>query len=149
MFIDKLLSPAISKALSSFTVSTQVIGSVMDFGEARNNGLLANTYGPGWVVTVKGATSGGASTINVQLVTDNVVGLASPTVLWQSGVLALTDVDNDGVQYFIPVPDTDNWEQFVAFRAVVGTAVFTGGTIDIEFVADKRKWRAYPATNNV
>lgn len=146
MIIDKLLSPAILLPLSSLTVSTQVIGSVMDWGQARNNGLLATPYGPGFDINVRNATSGGAATLTLQLVTDNNVSLSSPTVLFTTSALALAALN--AYDSFVSLPETDSWERYVAWRAIVGTAVFTGGTLSIEFVANKRAWRAYPAQGN-
>lgn len=146
MIIDKLLSPAILLPLSNLTVSTQVIGSVMDWGTARNQGLLARPYGPGFDINVRNATSGGAATLTLQLVTDDNAALSSPTVLFATSALALAALakyDN-----WVPLPETDSWERYVAWRAIVGTAAFTGGTLSIEYVADKRNWRAYPAQGN-
>lgn len=146
MIIDKLMSPAILLKLSTLTVSTQVLGEVKDLGAPRNNGLLATPYGPGWEINVRGATSGGAATMNLQLVTDDNVALSSPFVLWTSGVIALADLNK--YDLFVPVPASDKWERFFAFRAIVGAAVFTGGTISTEYTAGNRNWRAYPAQGN-
>ena len=146
MIIDKLTSPAIKKALADFTVSTQVIGSVMDWGAARDQGLLSLPYGPGWDLNVRGATSGGASTLNLQLVTATTPALSSPTVLFSTGATALASLVK--FDQFLPLPQTNSWERYVAWRAVVGTAVFTGGTLSIEYVANARNWRGYPAQGN-
>lgn len=149
MIIDKLLSPAINVALTTLTTSAATIGSVMDFGADRNNGLIATTYGPGWVVTVNGATSGGASTLNLSLVTSDSASLTSPTTLWSVSAIPLADVQGRGKQFFVPVPSTNDWKRYVAFRGNAGTAVFTGGELSIEFTADFRNWRAYDAVSNV
>lgn len=146
MIIDKLLSPAVKLPLSTFTVATHTLGTVMDWGTARNQGLLARPYGPGFDINVRGATSGGAATATLLLVTDDNAALSSATTLWTSGSIALASL----VKYdnFIPLPETDLWERYVAWRLTVGTAVFTGGTLSIEYVADERNWRGYPAQGN-
>lgn len=146
MIIDKLLSPAILLKLNTFTVATQVVGSVMDFGSVRNQGLLATPYGPGWDINVRGATSGGASTMALQLVTDDNSALSSPTILWSISAVTLANLNK--YDNFLPVPESDLWERYVAFRAIVGTAVFTGGTLSIEYAAGKRNWKGYPAQGN-
>ncbi len=146
MIIDKLLSPAIGKALTSFTVSTQVIGSVMDFSDARNLGLLATPYGPGWDINVRDATSEAAATLGLQLVTDDNSSLSTPTVIWTQTGIALASLTK--FDLFLPIPSSDLWERYVAFRAIVGTAVYTGGTISIEYTANNRNWRGYPAQGN-
>lgn len=145
MIIDKLMSPAIGVALSGFTVSTQTVGTVLDLGADRNQGLIVNGYGPGWVVTIKDATSGGAATLTLSLITSAASNLGTPTTLWTGTALALATLADDGTQFFVGVPDSDDWLRYAAFRATVGTAVYTAGTISIEYVADARRWRAYPA----
>jgi len=145
MIIDKLTSPATKLALSGLAVSTQTIGAGMDFGVARNNGLLANPYGPGYALRVTGATSGGAATLNLLFVTDDNLGLGSPTTLWSTGALALASLNDYSL--FVPLPNTDAYEQFLGWRATVGTAVFTAGLLSVEYVADYRMWRAYNAEN--
>lgn len=153
MIIDKLLSPAIKRALADFTVSTQTIvppgnerAGVMDWGAARNNGLLANPYGPGWDINVRGATSVGAATLGLNLITSAAANLSSPVTLFTLTPQALAALNK--FDLFVPMPETDTYLRYIAWQAVVGTAVFTGGTLSIEFVADARKWRAYPSQGN-
>ena len=143
MIIDKLLSPAVSADLSDFTVSTQVIGSGMDLGSVRNNGVYGNASNPGFVLTVRDATSGGSATLNLLFVTDDNEALASTATLWSTGAIALASLDE--YQLFVPMPVLDTYQQFIGWKATVGTAVFTGGTLSIEYVADFRQWRAYDA----
>lgn len=147
MIIDRLLSTA-KVALTGLNTSTQVTlnSPVLDFGVPANQGLMAASDGPGFVITIKGGTSGGASTLTLRLVTDDNVDLASPTVLETIGPIALADtVDN---QIIVPIPATDAWERFAAWQAIAGTAVFTGGTVEVNYVANIRQWRAYPAQDN-
>lgn len=147
MIIDRLLSTA-KVALTGLNTSTQVTlnSPVLDFGVPANQGLMAASDGPGFVITIKGGTSGEASTLTLRLVTDDNVGLATPTVLETIGPIALADtVDN---QIIVPIPATDAWERFAAWQAIAGTAVFTGGTVEVNYVANIRQWRAYPAQGN-
>lgn len=146
MIIDKLMSTNDGVALSSLTVSTQSL-KVLDLGAARNNGLFTGTERPGFVVTIKGATSGGASTIAILLKTDDNTAMSSATTLYTGNTLALAAVAGAGTQFFIPMPNSDSHERYLAIQATVGTAVFTGGTVEVEYVADYRQWRAYPAEN--
>ena len=150
MIIDKLLSTTAIALTTLTTASMTALNSpVLDFGVAANQGLVNQSgYGPGWVITVAGATSGGASTLSVQLVTAADAALTSPTVLWTVTGIALADIAGKGKQFFVPVPNTDDWKRYAAFRAQAGTAVFTGGTIEVEYTSDIRKWRAYPSVLN-
>jgi hypothetical protein len=153
MIIDKLLSPAIQRALSGFTVSTQTISplgsfnsGVMDMGAARNHGLVAKPFGPGWDINFRGGTSGGAATATLLLVTDDNPALSSPTTLYTSPTFTLAQTVKGDL--FVPLPDLDTYERYLAWRITVGTAVFTGGTLSIEFVSDMRRYRAYPSQGN-
>lgn len=153
MIIDKLLSPAIRLALSTLTVSTQTLvppgsgqSGVIDLQAARNNGLLGKPYGPGWDINVRGATSGGAATLNLQLITSAAANLSSPVTLFSTGVQALAALNK--YDNFLTLPDSDAYLRYIAWQAVVGTAVFTGGTLSIEFTSDMRRWRAYPSQGN-
>lgn len=152
MIIDKIMSPAIKTALSGYTVSTQTVGGatgVFDTaptGLGRNHGLLAKAYGPGWRLAGRGATSGGAATAQFFLVTDDNAALSSPATLFTSNVYSLANMVK--MDLFVPLLDSDSYERYLAWRIAVGTAVFTGGTLSIEYVADNRRWRAYPAQGN-
>lgn len=147
MIIDKLLSPAIDLALSTLTVSTQTLGTAMDWGSAKSQGLLSTPYGPGWEINVRGATSGGASTLTLLLVTDDNAAFSSATTLYTTGAIALASL----VTYdlWLPLPNVTTWERYVGWRATVGTAVFTGGTLSVEYAANNRNYRAYPAQGNM
>lgn len=152
MIIDKIMSPAIKAALSGYTVSTQTVGGaagVMDTGPTglgRNHGLTSKPYGPGWRLAGRGATSGGAATAQLLLVTDDNAALSSPTTLFTSPVYTLANMVK--MDLFVPTPDTDSYERYIAWRIIVGTAVFTGGTLSIEYLAGMRRWRAYPSQGN-
>lgn len=150
MIIDQTLSPAIKTLLSAYAVSTQIVGGaskVFDFGVARNNGLVGKSFsGHGWEINGRGATSGGAATATLTLVTDDNAALSSPTVLYTSPTFTLAQMVK--MDLFVPMPDTDLFERYVAWRIAVATAVFTGGTLSVEYVADKRSWRGYPSTTN-
>ena len=152
MIIDKLMSPAIKTLLSTYTVSTQTVGGaagVMDTGPTglgRNHGLAVKPYGPAWRLAGRGATSGGAATATLLLVTDDNAALSSPTTLWTSPTYTLAQMVK--MDNLLQLPDTDAYERYIAWRITVGTAVFTGGSLSIEFVGDVRRWRAYPAQGN-
>ena len=146
MIIDKLLSPAIELALSTLTVSTQTLGTVMDMGAARNHGLAVKPYGPGWRIASRGATSGGAATATFALVTDDNAALGTPTTLYTSPTYTLAQMVNTTL--IVPIPDSDAYERYLAWRVIVGAFAFTGGTLSVEYAADMRRWRAYPAQGN-
>ncbi len=148
MIIDKLISPAINVALSSLAVSTQTVGDVIDFQGIRDQGLLATPYGPGFAGFARAATSGGAATLALSLVTDDNAALSSPTAIWTSATFTLGQVAGAGQKFWVPLPDILTYERYLALRVTVGTAVFTGGLLDFEFAANKRRWKGYPSVKN-
>lgn len=148
MIVDKLLSPVTPQLLASLTVSTQLLGAVMDFSSIRDQGLLATPYGPGWQLDVNSGTSGGAATLQLQLVTDDNIALSSPAILWTGPAWTLANTAGLGQKVWLPLPDLTNYERYIAFRAIVGTAVFTAGNLNIEYVANKRRWKGYPSVKN-
>jgi len=153
MIIDKLMSPAIRLPLSGLTISTQTLvppgdgqAGVIDLGVARNIGMMSKSNGPAWEINVRGATSAGAATMALQLITSASSGLGSPTTLFTTGVTTLANLVKFD-QFFI-VPDSDAVLRYIAWQAIVATAVFTGGTVSVEYVADMRRYRAYTAQGN-
>lgn len=153
MIIDKLLSPAIRLPLSGLAVATAILtppgsgqSGIMDFQVARNNGLIFSPFGPAWDINVRGATSGGAATLTLNLLTSAAANMSSPVTLFTTGALALAALNKFDREVIIP--DTDQWLRYVAWQVTVGTAVFTGGTLSIEFAEQMRKYRAYPAQGN-
>lgn len=146
MIIDKLMSPAVNGLLTQFgTGARTLIGTAIDLKVPANQGLIATTYGPGFVITLDKATSGGSATLTLDLVTSDVAALTSPEVLWTGAAIALAAMVGAGTQLFLPVPDSNAYKRYIGFRGQAGTAAFTAGEISIEYVANNRNWRAYPA----
>lgn len=143
MRIDKLLSPLIKVALSSVASSLTKIGETIDLGANRNNGVFPTANVAGWVVTLNGGASGGAATLTLEIVTSANADLSSPTVLATKTAIGLADTVKN--QFFIPVPQTNDWKRYLGVRAAYGTAAFTGGTVSVEFTDHYRNYRAYPA----
>ena len=83
MIIDKLMSTHDGVALSGLSVGNNTL-KALELGAARNNGLFVNSNQPGWVVTIKGGTSGGAATIALAVLTDDNSAMSSPTTLYTS-----------------------------------------------------------------
>lgn len=143
MLIDNLLSTR-GKALSGLGTSAfTTLGEVIDLGPNRNQGFNAQSDKGGWAIYVNGATSAGASTLSLRLVTSATAALGSPVVLWSVSGITLAQAVKHRI--WLPVPDSDEWLRYMAFQGQAGTAVFTGGTFAAEFAAQKPHWRAYPA----
>lgn len=146
MLIDSLMSPARKLALNTGAAGNYDLGPAIDLDVARNNGVFSGqTVDPGFLLTVTtAATSGGAATLNVQLLTDDNAAMSSPVVLGEFGVKALAALTL-GAQFFLELPDTNLFERYIRFRQVTGVAAFTAGAVSVEFIANRRNWRAYPS----
>jgi len=145
MIIDKLMQVA-HKASLAVAAGTRLFGSVLDMQVARNNGLLSATQQPGFLITFTTAMAGAGASVQFALVTDAAANLATPTVLATSEVVATAD-GVVGKQLFIPLPDTDSYEQYLGFQQITTGATITAGAVSIEFTAGKRNWRAYPTSH--
>jgi hypothetical protein len=143
--IDLLLSPAVKVPLTGLTTTMATLGEVIPLGAPRNQGLAVDSLHAGWVVTIAGATSAGAATLELQFLTSDTANMAAPVTLFSRTGITVASAAGRGIQFFIPVEDSDRWKQYLAVQARYGTAALTGGTISVEFTANYRKWRAYPA----
>lgn len=144
MIVDKLMQIAYKASIAE-AAGTSLFGDILDMSVARNNGLLS-TDQPGFVITFTTAMVGAGASVQFTLVTDSDPALGSPTVLASSEVVA-TAAGIVGKQLFIPLPDTDLYEQYIGAQQITTGATITAGAVSIEFVANKRKWRAYPSSH--
>lgn len=146
MLIDSLMSPARKLAFNLGAAGNYDFGPAIDLDVARNNGVFpAQSVEPGFLLTITTtATSGGAATANFQLLTDDNAAMSSPVVIGEFGVKPLAELAV-GKQHFLRLPDTNLFERYIRFRQVTGVAAFTAGAASLEFLANRRNWRAYPS----
>lgn len=134
MIADALLSAR--EDLSKLTNAWATIGEVMDFGVPSDQGEATGTASPGWMVTMTNPTGGAA--VDVQILTSAADNLGTPTTM---GTVTFT---NAGGQAFIPVAKGD-WLRYVAIQAKGSSTAFSTGELRVDFMANERNWRAYPA----
>lgn len=144
MIVDKLMQIAYQASIAE-SIGTSLFGSILDMSDVRNNGLLS-TDQPGFVITFTTPMAGAGASVQFTLVTDADPALGSPVVIASSEVVA-TAAGVVGKQLFIPLPDTDLYEQYIGAQQITTGAAITDGAVSIEFVANKRKWRAYPSSH--
>jgi len=145
MIIDKLMQVEYKGTLAVAT-GTRLFGDALDMKDVRNHGHLSASERPGFLITFTTAMAGVGASVQFALVTDSASNLASPTVLATSEVVATAD-GVIGKQLFIPLPDTDSYEQYLGFQQITTGATITAGAVSIEFTAGKRNWRAYPTSH--
>lgn len=80
-------------------------------------------------------TSGGAATVQVQLITDDDVAFGSPVTVFDSGEIALADLVS-GYQFFLHRLPKNVMQRYSRVLIIIGTAVLTAGSIDAFFAMD-------------
>jgi len=144
MIIDKLMSPAYKASIVAGATGNTLLGDALDLSDIRNNGMLNRSGNPGFVITFTTAMAGAGSSVSFAILTDSAANMATPVVLATSEVVALA-AGLVGKQLFIPLPETDAYEQFIAIRQITAGAAISGGAVSVEFTSDMPKWRAYPS----
>lgn len=136
-------------ALNTGAAGTYLIGDVIDTAPGpltRDAGLADGLW---FVVQVDtAATSGGAATLQLKLVSDAQAAIAtdgSATEHLVTPVFALAAVSPAGKQLFAAKVPPGAYERYIGVLQVTGTAAFTGGKLNAFFTKDLAKWNAYPA----
>lgn len=149
MLTDKLLTVGLPVALSTAAPATSKLGAEIDL-------LYTNLdQGEGWPMylcasVAVAATSGGASTLALQLVTASDAALsAGVQVLATSATFAMADLTPAGKRLLIlAIPKGVEYGRYMGVRQVVGGVAFTGGSLNVLFTIDPDNWRAYPEGQN-
>lgn len=150
------------QTLNGFTVATTALANVIDSGPLGGQNTPATNAGRDWgvgypawlyVLFIAAPTSGGASTIQGQLVTSAAAALTSPTTMldlfggaqtFNGGKFAA------GTAYKFALPrqgiaGTLGWKQFIGINLTVATAALTGGTISAFLTRDLQDNLLYAA----
>ena len=142
MIMDKRIEFADAIALNTGVAGSYLVGDVLDLGLARDVGLGEYFW---LVINVQTtATSGGAATLVVNLVTDSAAALSSPVILVSSASFAVAALIAGVNVLAIRLPaEGVAYKRYIGIQQVTGTAAFTAGKIDAFMVQDYAKWRAY------
>lgn len=151
MILDTLNTLASRVALATAGTGRQVIADQIDLR------LVASNIGAGKpvyiVVQVNNAvTSGGAATVDFEVVSDATAALAtdgSSTRHLSTGPLALAALGANRFVLVAALPQTGNYERFLGLVANVGTAALTGGTVSAFLTYDPPDaWVSSPDASN-
>lgn len=149
MLTDKLLTVGMPVALSTASPATSKLGDAIDLAVADLD------QGEGWpfyfyASVAVAATSGGAATLALQVVTaDNEALTTNPTVLLTTPTYALAAVGPAGARLaMIAIPKGLLYQRWLGVRQVVGGVAFTAGSVNAFFTLDPDNWRAYPEGMN-
>lgn len=144
MLIDSKLKFAAAAELGN--TGTRKIGKAVPLDVRADQGEGYPMYLVVLVSTT--ATSGGASTLAVELVTaDNSALTTDVEVLFTTPVVALAGLTAGTFLAVIPLPKA-LYRTYMGLREVVGTANFTGGAVTAFLTQDPPAWRAYAEGNN-
>jgi len=82
------------------------------------------------VVVTTAFGSGGATTMQIELVTDDNAGMATPTKVAAGDVVAKIGFwDQAGYIYTMPMPPYNDLERYFALRYTIATGPFTSGNL--------------------
>lgn len=137
MIIDERTEIADAVALNTGGAGTYNIGDVIDTaGMTQWPTGSSGLDGPQLVALVDAAaTSGGAATLQFQLVSDSSSSMSSPTVHFTSGVFALAELTAGRMLFAWPLGGPD-FRRYLGVRQITGTAAFTAGRINLFLAAD-------------
>lgn len=141
MIIDKTLELSVAQAVTTDAPSTNVI----DLGADRDLG--ASDVYLETLVNTAFASANSTATLNIIVQTDSVENFASPTVLAQTGALAVAALAAKARPLRIKLPHTT--ERYVRISYDNGTEAFSAGAISAWLTDNRDAWRAYDAVTGV
>jgi hypothetical protein len=147
MILDERTEFLDAVALNLGAPGSFLLGDVIDLTNVRDIGMGE----PLWlVVTVDtAATSGGAATLVLNLLTDTDPALGSPVVLATSPTFALAALTAGSMIWAVALPIEGNlYERYLGIQQVTGAAAFTAGKINANIVRDVAKRKLYPDAVN-
>lgn len=148
MLIDDRLEFADALALNTGAAGTYNLGDVID---TRSTTIAPNVTsdleGSELYLVVRigtAATSGGAATLQVRLVSDDTAtpSTTTATVHATSAAIAVASLTAGATVMVTRLP-SGSYERYVGIQQITGTAAFTGGTLDAFLVSDPTLYRAY------
>lgn len=159
MLLDERTEFADATALSTGAAGTYNIGDQVDLRTLGGVGAGAiglnptgDLEGSGLYLVVRmatAATSGGAATLQVRLVSDT---SATPSTSAPAGVhatsavFALASLTAGATLLATKLPSA-SYSRYLGVQQITGTAAFTGGAIDAFLTSDPPQWR--PNADNV
>jgi hypothetical protein len=147
MILDERTEFLDATALNLGAPGSFLLGDVIDLTNVRDIGMGE----PLWlIVTVDTtATSGGAATLALNLLTDTDPALGSPVVLATSPTFALAALTAGAMIWAVALPIEGNlYERYLGIQQVTGAAAFTAGKINANIVRDVAKRKLYPDAVN-
>jgi hypothetical protein len=142
MILDERNEFADATALSTSGTGLQLVGDVIDTGGDGINDVESLYL----MVTVDTAvTSGGAATVEFQLVSDAQAAIAvdgSATVHYKSAAIPKASLTAGATAVEVAIPK-GQYERYVGIVANVGTAALTAGKVNAFLTPNVNTWKAF------
>ena len=142
MILDERNEFADATALSTSGTGLQLVGDVIDTGGDGINDVESLYL----LVTVDTAvTSGGAATVEFQLVSDAQAAIAvdgSATVHYKSAAIPKASLTAGATAVEVAIPK-GQYERYVGIVANVGTAALTAGKVNAFLTPNVNTWKAF------
>ena len=150
MILDDRLEFADALALNTGAAGTYNLGDVIDTqGTTIGSANLTRDLGADsplfLVVRVStAATSGGAATLQIRLVSDDTAtpSTTTATVHYTSAAVPVASLVAGYPVAVVPLP-SGSYERYLGIQQITGTAAFTAGNVDMFLTNDPAIWRAY------
>jgi len=135
MMYDKLLTFGTDQAVTATAASTDIIdlGAVRDIGNGEPLELV--------ILVTETATSGGSSTVTIDLQTDDNSGFSSAATLASSGAIAKASITAGTELLRVKVPL--NVERYLRLYYTVATADLTAGKFTAFLALERQANKAY------
>lgn len=148
MLMDDRLEFADATALNTGAAGTYNVGDVIDTRAASIDPNVTKDHeGSEMYLVVRvatAATSGGAATLQVRLVSDDTAtpSTTTATVHATSAVIPVASLTAGATVMVTKLP-AGSYERYIGVQQITGTAAFTGGALDAFLVSDPAIYRAY------
>lgn len=154
MILDERLEFVDAVALNTGAPATFLLGDVVDLwanlpatGQNRDIGLGEELFFVATVDTT--ATSGGAATLVLNLITDDNSAMASPAIVYSTAAIPVATLVAGYRICAVALPiEGVAYERYLGISQTTGTAAFTAGKINAFLTKDVAKWRAYQDADN-
>lgn len=145
---DKSLALAESVDLDGLATGTHAGTRTFLFGPTDGSQQVDMGVGKPFMFNLRceqSLTSGGSATLNIQFVSSATSNLATPTVHWETGVLAYNDAKHltIGLEKHIPFPVGQLYKAYLGILFVIGTAQLTAGIFSCDLVGAPQAYYTY------
>lgn len=155
MLVDKSLEFCDNLALNTGAAGSYQLGDVVDLWagvDAQNTTRdLGEAYKPSYLYlgVSTAATSGGAATLSLALVSDTATNLTTaPTTHYATPAIAVATLAAGYRIAAVQLPSGD-YKRYLGIVQTTGTAAFTAGKVDAFITDNPGRWKSYFESVNI